>query len=124
MQYLRPQGSKTFDEYARDVFIPHVESYLKDSVRVDVVWDSYKKDSLKSHTREQRGTGQRRKVVGSAPIPGDWQKFLRVDENKTELFQFLSTSLIDSVKGYQKEVIANLGINSVSSLTSPIETKQ
>jgi len=29
-------------------------------------------------------------VVGKAALPGNWQNFLRIDSNKTELFSFLS----------------------------------
>ena len=37
-----------------------------------------------------RGKGVRRRVVPSAAIPNNWKDFLRVDDNKTELFSFLS----------------------------------
>ena len=50
-------------------------------------------DSLKGSARSKGGKGVRRRVVGAAAIPGNWQNFLRVDTNKTELFQFLSQAI-------------------------------
>ena len=32
----------TFDEYASDVFVPHLMTQLNTCTRVDVVWDIYK----------------------------------------------------------------------------------
>ena len=37
---------------------------------------------------------KQRRVVGAAGIPRNWQHFLRVDSNKTELFTFLSDALL------------------------------
>ena len=34
-----------------------------------------------------------RKVVGSSRLPGSWNNFLYVDDNKTELFEFLATHI-------------------------------
>ena len=54
--------------------------------RLDIVWDRYIADSLKSETRSKRGKGIRRRVEPRSAVPGNWQKFLRIDDNKTELF--------------------------------------
>ena len=64
----------TFEEYADNVFInfiPHLERQLRDTKRVDVVWDEYRPDSLKEGTREKRGKGVRRKVSGDTKLPGN-----------------------------------------------------
>ena len=61
--------------------------------RLDLVWDRYIADSLKGSARSKRGKGVRRRVVGAAAIPGNWQNFLRVDTNKTEQFKFLSQAI-------------------------------
>ena len=61
----------TFQEYADNVFIPHPERQLRDTKRVDVVWDEYRPDSLKEGTREKRGKGVRRKVSGDTKLPGN-----------------------------------------------------
>ena len=58
--------------------------------RIDEVWDIYISDGLKGTAREKRGKGIRRRVEGRNSIPRNWQMFLRVHENKTELFEFLA----------------------------------
>ena len=88
---LAPGNAKTFSDYASQVFLPYIISQLEHSRRVDIVWDDYFPDSLKVETRKKRGEGIRRRVEQSISIPGNWQKFLRVDENKVELFTFLAT---------------------------------
>jgi hypothetical protein len=81
-------GSITFDDYAHNVFIPHLSSQR--SRRVDVVWDTYIPNSLKESTREKRGKGVRRKVGGATKLPSNWMSFLCDPLNKEELFHFLS----------------------------------
>lgn len=55
-----PRHSKTFDDYARDDILPKVIYYGGKYGRVDIVFDVYKKSSLKSETRTKRGQGIRR----------------------------------------------------------------
>lgn len=50
-------------------------------------------DSLKSGTREKRGIGTRTRVTANTKIPKNWTEFLRVDDNKTELFHYLADVL-------------------------------
>ena len=90
----QPGYSKTFSEYATEVLLPHVKNQLHHSSRVDVVWDEYLPDSLKAETRSKRGKGVRRRVEPSTAIPKNWQEFLRIDDNKVELFSFLATSVV------------------------------
>lgn len=67
---------------------------MHDADRVDVVWDQYSfHDSLKGETRIKRGKGVRRRVEATSAVPGNWQEFLRVDENKVELFTFLANEV-------------------------------
>ena len=80
--------SNTFDNYAHNVFIPHLGRQR--STRADVVWDTYIPNSLKQSTREKRGKGARRKVDGGNKLPSNWISFLRDPLNKEELFHFLS----------------------------------
>jgi len=47
----------------------------------------------------------RRRVVGGASIPGNWTSFLRVDDNKTELFSFLSGALLGSLQLAGKQLV-------------------
>ena len=63
---------------------------MKDVQRIDIIWDTYKQDSLKGMTREKRGEGARRRVSEMARVPSNWQEFLRNDLNKTELFKLLA----------------------------------
>jgi hypothetical protein len=87
---LNPKTASTFREYVAAVFIPYVTSQLQSAQRIDIIWDTYKDDSLKSCTRDRRGSRARRRVALSVKIPPNWKSFLRVNENKTELFRFLA----------------------------------
>ena len=93
---LKPVGPMTFLEYAESVFFPYIRSHLTYVTRLDVVWDVYIDDSLKSSTRERRGKGVRRRVAPTSKVPGNWQEFLRVSENKSELFEFLAIQVMYS----------------------------
>lgn len=102
VQMLKPVMVQTFQEYSDRVFMPHVLRHLASVKRIDVVWDVYLEDSLKSSARERRGSGTRIRVEPKAKIPKNWQGFLRVDENKTALFGFLARELgALSVEGKQ-----------------------
>ena len=90
---LKPNTAKTFDDYALKVFLPYIERQLQQATRVDIVWDQYSDSSLKCHARSKRGEGLRRRVVGSTNLPKNWQQFLRIDANKTELFAFLAKEI-------------------------------
>ena len=106
---LRPIDVKTFDDYAQKIFLPFVEKQLRIAVRVDIVWDEYIEDSLKSQTRSERGKGIRRRVNGANKLPGNWQSFLRIDENKTDLFSFLAEYAI--TVNTEKLVVSTHGKN-------------
>ena len=108
VQMLCPGIVRTFQEYADHVFIPYVKKQLDQVKRVDVIWDIYRPDSLKSTAREKRGTGQRRRVTPSSKIPKNWKSFLRVNDNKTELFQFLAKEL-ESTRVDEKELYTTYG---------------
>ena len=60
---------------------------------MDVVWNTCLPGSLKDSARSKRGKGIRRRVRRDTRIPGDWKAFLRVDENKEELFLYLVEQL-------------------------------
>ena len=49
----------------------------------------YKTCTLKGEARMRRGQGMRRRVTGTSKTPTNLRSFLRDDDNKTELFQFL-----------------------------------
>ncbi|KAG0713410.1 hypothetical protein GWK47_016295 [Chionoecetes opilio] len=52
---LQPFGVKTFEDYANDIFIPYIIQQLSNTRRVDIIWDRYAKDSIKSSARQNRG---------------------------------------------------------------------
>ena len=70
--------------------------------RLDVVWDECITDSLKAETRTRRGKGIRRRVEPSNTIPGNWQEFLRINDNK--MFSFLASSA--AIIATDKQVIS------------------
>ena len=48
---LKPSDAKTFKEYADKIFLPYILGQLGHVSRLDLVWDSYKADSLKATPR-------------------------------------------------------------------------
>ena len=86
------------------MFVPYVMSQLQHASRVDVVFDVYLPDSLKAATRKKRGNGIRRRVEASSSIPRNWQAFLRIDENKVELFSFLAMKI--AAKETEKQIVS------------------
>lgn len=112
-----PGAAKTFDDYAKDVITPYVDSYAERYTRVDVVFDIYRQDSLKSETRQKRGSGARRKVVGNSRPPKSWTSFLRCDDNKTELFAFLADKIVTT--NSNKSIVATKGSEIVCNLDIP-----
>ena len=117
VQMLNPRMAKTFQEYADLVFLPYVSNQLATTQRVDIVWDVYIPDSLKGTTRQKRGKGIRRRVAPTTLIPKNWNDFLHVDENKTELFKFLSQRVTDSPIGEGKVIYVTDGIDVLSTMT-------
>ena len=91
---LKPPAARTFREYVQDVFVPYIEHQLDNAQRVDVVWNDYRSDSLKAQTRGMRGKGIRRRVEPNNAVPKNWAEFLRINENKAELFAFLSREIV------------------------------
>ncbi len=75
VNFLKPLAIKTFEEYATIFFIPYLEERLENANRVDMVWDQYFHNSLKSQTRKKRGKGIRRRVEASSSLPNNWQHF-------------------------------------------------
>ena len=107
VQMLSPGTATTFQEYFTLVFRPYIMHKLQAVERLDIVWDLYIADSLKTATRDKRGKGIRRRVASSSMIPSNWQSFLRNDENKTELFCFLSEHTV-SIISQDKQIYSTL----------------
>ena len=52
---IKPTGVTTFQEYATQNFTSYIKKQLQRSERVDIVWDVYIENSLKSSARHKRG---------------------------------------------------------------------
>ena len=89
VQMLTAERGKTFEDYAHDTFLSFICSQLSRVCRLDIVWDKYLPDSLKSATRVKRGAGCRQLVQLNSNVPRNWQDFLHVNENKSDLFLLL-----------------------------------
>ena len=88
----RPVNCSTFKEYSTKVFLPFISRQFGNVCqRVDIVWYAYVKNSLISTAKCKRGLGIRRRVLPDSKIPSNWHSFLRVHQNKEELFRFLAT---------------------------------
>ena len=107
---LKPGISKTFEVYAKEVFLPYISLQLCKATRIDLVWDVYLNDSLEGTARLNHGQGIRRRVVGTGVIPGNWQNFLHVDSNKTELFSYLSQTVSQMPLADEKQVYVTNGV--------------
>lgn len=105
VHFLEPKTVCTFGEYAEQIFLPYIDR--QHAQRVDIVWDRYFPESLKESAREKRGKGDRRRVLKTSKIPKSWNKFLLNQDNKTELFGFLTTYIRDNFQ--TKEVYATCG---------------
>ena len=90
---VKPGTERTFFEYAAGSFIPYIRAQLSHVTRLDIVWDDYLENSLKATTRGKRGSGVRQRVAADIKLPRNWKEFLRVDQNKQELFRYLAESV-------------------------------
>ena len=45
---LKPMAAKTFTEYALNVVCPYIQSQFQHADRVDIVWDQYQENNLKT----------------------------------------------------------------------------
>ena len=106
---------KTFEEYAKNVFLPYLEAQARNVKRLDVVWDRYIQDSLKNIASESRGQSVRKWVVAAGTLPANWQSFLRCDRNKVELFEFLAQQVTAKVI-QDKELLTTYNEDVISAL--------
>ena len=125
---VNPGTEPPFSEYAADSFIQYIRAQLSHVTRLDIVWDEYLKNSLKATTRGKRGTGVRQRVAADRKLPRNWQEFLRVDQNKQELFKYLAECVtsIDTEKQvistHGKQVLSIMPIHVTTSDDWPLAT--
>jgi hypothetical protein len=78
--------------------------------RIDVVFDRYRKESIKSASRKRRTKTTRpiRRVIkgNKVPLPVSWSNFLAMPENKAELSRFMSEQMIANALPDKTIVIA------------------
>ena len=108
LQMLHSKTALTFQEYVETVFVTYLTTQLQSAARLDIVWDTYNENSLKKSARENRGSGARRRVAPSVKVPSNWNSFLRVDDNKTELFKLLAEA-VGSIDMPGKELYSTYG---------------
>ena len=113
VHFLPTAGIVTFDEYARQIFVPHIRKQLENPKRIDIVWDTYIPSSIKESTREKRGNCVRRKVAGKNKLPANWADFLHDLTNKPELFAFLSNQIAIVDYPENKEIIITSGATTI-----------
>jgi len=118
---------KTFDQYYSNTFAPHLTKQVTtvNATRLDVVWDTYVKDSLKEQTRQKRGTGVKMVVRLSGALPRSWKDFLRNSDNKQQLFDLLASLTVERM-GSTMAVVSNVHNNvqqSTSASTLPPTVK-
>ena len=76
--------------------LPKVQSFCSSFNRTDIVIDVYLPTRLKAETRTKRGQGGRLRVTETGKIPPNWHSFLRDDDNKTKLFNFLADKIVEN----------------------------
>ena len=99
----KPHEAKTFGDFA-DCYVNAVLRKSSKYQRVDVLFDRYRKHSIKATTRSRRSKGSarpvRRVIEGrEVPLPIKWQAFLALGENKSDLARFLSDELVRQAPG-------------------------
>ena len=102
---LDPRTARTFSDYAGRVFQPYIDRQLQ-LHETQRGHNTCIPDSLKSSTRQKRGKGIRRRVLGKTNVPNNWKEFLRVDTNKVVLFEFLTNEVMK--RSYAKRAYMHL----------------
>ena len=89
-----PRSSKTYEDYALEYMYSSQDKILWPTYKiVDVVFDVYRRFTLKGEARVRRGQGMRRRGTCTSKTPTNGRSFLRDDDNKTELFKFLTDKI-------------------------------
>ena len=90
----RPKSSTTYGKYCEDELLSKLKFTSQNAKRLDLVLDVCNENSLKSQTREKRGREMRISVPKDTPTCKDFQKFMRNDTNKMELFKMIAETVI------------------------------
>ena len=118
IHHCQPGKSKTLQDYSRLCFLSKVLSMLHNIKRLDVIWDRYLLNCLKSSTREKQGRGIRLHVRPSNPMPSNFKEFLLVADNNVRGFASLVGQLAQlHVEG--KLIITTIDNSAITSLQIP-----
>jgi hypothetical protein len=105
----KPTDAKTFGDLA-DTFVKAVLQAGSSFDRIDVTFDRYKEDSIKSGTRQHRTKSAQpiRRMIESrqVPLPNSWTNFMALPENKADLARLLSEELIIQAPNDKVVVVA------------------
>jgi hypothetical protein len=105
----KPVAAKTFGDLA-DVFTRSIFQSGMQYLRIDVVFDRYRDESIKAGTRTKRTKTSRpiRRIVEGqeVPLPNSWINFIALPENKADLARFLSEELLAHAPGDTEIVVA------------------
>ena len=93
IQKKAPVRVISIQDYAENVFIPAILKMLEPILRLDVIWDKYLQNSLKTKARENHGSGTLIKIDKGVRLPSNWQNLLRCDQNKESLFKLLAVTI-------------------------------
>ena len=74
---LPPRTSKTFEDYATLDVLPTIRAYSIKYERTDMLFDVYRRSSLKAEAISKRGYGARRRVTSGCKGHSNWRNFLR-----------------------------------------------
>lgn len=117
---IRPRLVSNFSEYWDRNLQKHITHQLEElsAKRIDIVWDLYLPNSLKTFVREGRGSGPLRQVLPNSPVPSNWTDFLLNDKNKEQLFKLLAYNAIGRLSAaLQTLVVSNMGSTIIGSQT-------
>ena len=110
----KPKTLETFGQYCLEKISWKVQQQLSGLKRLDFVFGTYKTDSIKEQTREERGIGVRIPVRKETPIANKFQVFLKTSDNKAELFKMLAinitkvpASIVEIMATHLEEVLSN-----------------
>ncbi len=120
----KPINAENFGDLS-DVFVKSVLQTGSKYKRIDIVFDRYRDMSIKSSTRARRTkTAQpiRRVVEGrDVPLPKNWENFMALPANKSDLARFLSEEVLANAP-HDKEIVVAGGFVDEVEVRSSHET--
>ena len=112
----KSKRAKTFADLA-DVFVQAVFRYANGNcTRVDVVFDRYDGESIKTGARNKRAGSARRPIrriieSGDVPLSTNWKQFIDLPENKADLARFLSEQRMQNADTLEAEIVTAGGFS-------------